>query len=75
MCSCSLQWEQNSERTEVFLNSEDTLNINITSTLVELFNSVKETWTQDYYNPKERFVTSLTDVKIKIVLKFLKNMS
>lgn len=44
---------------EIHLLSEETLNVNITSTLVELFNSVKETWTQDYYNPKDRFVQAI----------------
>ncbi|XP_054285267.1 intermembrane lipid transfer protein VPS13D-like [Macrosteles quadrilineatus] len=51
--SCSFQWDKTQERQQVYLLSEDVLNINITSTLVELFNSVKETWTQDYYNPKD----------------------
>ncbi|KAG8261126.1 hypothetical protein J6590_081168 [Homalodisca vitripennis] len=50
---CSVHWDKTQELLKVHLTSEETLNVNITSTLVELFNSVKESWTQDYYNPRE----------------------
>lgn len=49
------QWEQtltNSlvlKRLQVSVNSEDSVNVNITSTLVELVKLVKDNWTQDYY--------------------------
>lgn len=57
--SCRVQWERVQHRTEFHLSSSETLKLNITSTLVELYNSVKEIWTQDYYNPKDRCVTNI----------------
>lgn len=39
---------------DIAITSKESLNINITSSLVELYKSVKEIWTQDYYFPKER---------------------
>lgn len=54
--TCQLQWEHSfgASRLQTFVTSKDPLNINITSTLVELYSNVKENWTQDYYNPKDR---------------------
>lgn len=54
--TCQLQWEHSfrASRLQTFITSKDPLNINITSTLVELYKSVKENWTQDYYNPKDK---------------------
>lgn len=57
--SCTLCWDhcfgQNLTKTrlELTLASVEVLNMNITSSLVELYKSVKEIWTQDYYNQKE----------------------
>ncbi|XP_075234181.1 vacuolar protein sorting 13D [Lycorma delicatula] len=39
---------------QVHTVSQDLLNINITSTVIDLFRLVKENWTDDYYNLKER---------------------
>lgn len=49
------KWEQtltNSlalKRLQISINSEDSVNVNVTSTLVELVKLVKDNWTQDYY--------------------------
>lgn len=37
----------------VKIESEETFNINITSTLMELFKQVKDNWTKDYYNTRQ----------------------
>lgn len=37
-------------RLQVHATSDEVLNINITSTLMELYSMVKDNWTQDYYN-------------------------
>lgn len=52
--SFKLLWDRarhsdGSEQTGITVKSEDILNLNITSTLVELYKSVKENWTEDYY--------------------------
>ncbi|XP_046815359.1 vacuolar protein sorting-associated protein 13D isoform X1 [Vespa crabro] len=53
--SANLQWEQmlnnslDPKRLEVFIRSQDSVNVNVTSTLVELVQLVKHNWTQDYY--------------------------
>ncbi|XP_066907047.1 intermembrane lipid transfer protein Vps13D-like isoform X2 [Halyomorpha halys] len=66
--SCNLCWDhcfgQNLTKTrlELTLTSLEVLNMNITSSLVELYKSVKEIWTQDYYNQKERFVNCLVTI-------------
>lgn len=58
--SCDVSWERSlttnsqTSRLQVELNSTETLNINITSTLVELYNLVKNNWTQDYYSLSTR---------------------
>ncbi|XP_058797313.1 intermembrane lipid transfer protein Vps13D isoform X2 [Phymastichus coffea] len=50
----SMQWEQtlssslSPKRFRIRVDSQDSMNVNITSTLVELFTMVKENWTQDY---------------------------
>ena len=41
--------DNNGEKLNFTLSSEDTVNVNITSTLIELYNLVKNNWTQDYY--------------------------
>lgn len=57
--SCNLCWDHclsqtlTKTRIELTVASSESLNMNITSTLVELYNSVKEIWTQDYYSQKE----------------------
>lgn len=40
------------------LSAEDVMNMNITRSLIDQFTNVKEVWTQDFYNPKERLVLS-----------------
>lgn len=35
------------------ISSNDSFNVNITSTLMELYGQVKENWTKDYYNVKQ----------------------
>ncbi|XP_014236722.1 vacuolar protein sorting-associated protein 13D isoform X1 [Trichogramma pretiosum] len=56
----SMQWEQalsssslSSKRLRIRVDSQDSVNVNITSTLVEMFTLVKENWTQDYYSLSE----------------------
>jgi vacuolar protein sorting-associated protein 13D len=50
-----IQWEQmlfnspDSKKLSVSINSQDSLNVNVTLTLVELVQLVKHNWTQDYY--------------------------
>lgn len=56
---CKLGWNKGlsstlqRNRLNVKLQSRDILNVNITSTLTELYSQVKENWTMDYYNVKE----------------------
>lgn len=38
-----------SEQSSITVKSDDILNLNVTSTLVELYKAVKENWTEDYY--------------------------
>lgn len=51
----NIQWEQaltgslEPKRLYVSINSQDSVNINVTLTLVELVQLVKHNWTQDYY--------------------------
>ncbi|KAL1131085.1 hypothetical protein AAG570_012322 [Ranatra chinensis] len=40
-------------RMEWHIASVDALNFNVTGSLVELYRTVKDSWTQDYYTPKE----------------------
>ncbi|KAL0274818.1 UNVERIFIED_CONTAM: hypothetical protein PYX00_002852 [Menopon gallinae] len=54
---CSTSWEHSltsglsKNRLQVTISSEELLNINVTSTLMELYSMVKDNWTQDYYSP------------------------
>lgn len=51
----NVEWEESltnslrSKRLQVKIDSENSVNINVTSTLVELVTLVKHNWTQDYY--------------------------
>ncbi|XP_043480928.1 vacuolar protein sorting-associated protein 13D isoform X1 [Leptopilina heterotoma] len=51
----TVQWEQtlsstlNTKRLEIRVDSQDSVNVNVTSTLVELVTLVKNNWIQDYY--------------------------
>jgi hypothetical protein len=61
-CRCDVRWEHalctdlTQNRLQLHISAQDILNINITSTLVDLYRMVKENWTQDYYNqtPRDR---------------------
>lgn len=54
---CSTSWEHSltsglsKNRLQVTISSDELLNINITSTLMELYSMVKDNWVQDYYSP------------------------
>lgn len=37
----------------VKVESDETFNVNITSTLMELYKQVKDNWTKDYYNSRQ----------------------
>lgn len=56
-----MSWDQSFSSNSLIqmkVTSNDILNINITSTLMELYKTVKENWTQDYdsANKYERLV-------------------
>lgn len=56
-CRCSVRWEHSltssllRNRLQIQVQSEELLNINVTSTLLKLYSMVKDNWTQDYCNP------------------------
>ncbi|XP_044592109.1 vacuolar protein sorting-associated protein 13D isoform X2 [Cotesia glomerata] len=55
----TVQWENvtnslNSRRLHVRVDSEDSVNVNITSTFVELMKQVKDNWTQDYSSANQK---------------------
>ncbi|KAJ8974055.1 hypothetical protein NQ317_002301 [Molorchus minor] len=72
---CKIGWEKAvsqgslSNRLTMKVDSEDIFNINITSTLIELYSQVKENWTKDYYtssdtqtgNPNKQGMSSTID--------------
>ncbi|RZF46007.1 hypothetical protein LSTR_LSTR006773 [Laodelphax striatellus] len=47
----------NRHHMQLHITSPDILNLNITSTLIDLYSQVRDKWTDDYYSPKERFDT------------------
>lgn len=53
--NASIEWEQimtnslSSRRLQISVDSENSVNVNVTSTLVELVTLVKQNWIQDYY--------------------------
>ncbi|XP_074028701.1 vacuolar protein sorting 13D [Leptinotarsa decemlineata] len=53
---CSINWERTisqvlwKNRLSIKVDSEESFNINITSTLIDLYKQVKDNWTKDYYN-------------------------
>lgn len=55
-CRCQTEWEKSpsrdlsGERLLLSMKTNDTVNVNITSTLLELYQIVKSNWTLDYYN-------------------------
>lgn len=57
---CDVSWEHSlstdlsRNRLQVHIYAEDILNVNITDTLVDLYKTVKENWTQDYYSLASR---------------------
>ena len=63
----SIEWQEmmtnslSSKRVQISVDSEDSVNVNVTSTLVELVQLVKQNWTQDYYlaNKETSFKTPL----------------
>lgn len=56
------------KRLIVNLKSEDILKINVTRTLIDLYKNVKEVWTQDYYNPKEKYIFMLFTYSFQFVV-------
>nr|XP_031830525.1 vacuolar protein sorting-associated protein 13D isoform X1 [Nomia melanderi] len=60
----TVQWEQtltnslNSKRLQMSVDSQDSVDVNVTSTLIELFELVKNNWMQDFY------LTSLKDINV-----------
>lgn len=54
--SCKVSWEKNltkdltRNRLHWTTESRETINVNITSTLIELYRNVKESWIKDYYS-------------------------
>ncbi|XP_047493790.1 vacuolar protein sorting-associated protein 13D-like isoform X6 [Penaeus chinensis] len=53
---CEAEWDKTpsrdltGERLSLSVKTEDTVNVNITNTLLELYHMVKNNWTLDYYN-------------------------
>lgn len=41
-------------RLNVEIRSKDILNLDVTSTLLDLYQTVKESWTKDYYSVKDK---------------------
>ncbi|XP_078044296.1 vacuolar protein sorting 13D isoform X1 [Augochlora pura] len=60
----TIQWEQtltnslSSKRLQMFVDSQNSVDVNVTSTLIELIELVKNNWMQDFYS------TSLKDVNL-----------
>jgi len=58
--SCTVNWNRKStadlspKRIVFNVFAQDVMNVNVTRTLIDLYHNVKEVWTQDYYNPKEK---------------------
>ncbi|KAG5879440.1 hypothetical protein JTB14_025696 [Gonioctena quinquepunctata] len=63
---CKITWERIisqalwKNRLTVKVKSEESFNINVTSTLIELYKQVKDNWTKDYYNIRCNSVDSRT---------------
>lgn len=63
-CRCDASWEfgltsnLKRNRLQFELNSTETLSINVTSTLIELYSVVKLNWMQDYYSLSNRVEAS-----------------
>lgn len=57
-CRCKILWEKIisqmllKNRLSLKVESDETFNINITSTLIDLYKQVKDNWIKDYYNVK-----------------------
>jgi hypothetical protein len=49
------------------VSAPDVLNINATSTLLELYNMTKDKWTEDYYKHKDGYVLTLN---VHVVMRF-----
>ncbi|XP_033365082.1 vacuolar protein sorting-associated protein 13D isoform X2 [Bombus vosnesenskii] len=58
----TVQWEQmltnsfNAKRLQMSVNSQDSVDVNITSTLIELIELVKNNWMQDFYSTSSKEV-------------------
>ncbi|XP_043510420.1 vacuolar protein sorting-associated protein 13D isoform X2 [Frieseomelitta varia] len=58
----TVQWEHiltnslNATRLQMSVNSQDSVNVNITSTLIELIELVKNNWMQDFYSTSNKDV-------------------
>ncbi|XP_076064677.1 vacuolar protein sorting 13D isoform X4 [Oratosquilla oratoria] len=65
--NCTLEWSKTMSsdlkgaRLILSLKAEDTVNVNITTTLIDLYHLVKTNWTHDYYN-RDRIETETVSV-------------
>ncbi|XP_042225636.1 vacuolar protein sorting-associated protein 13D-like isoform X3 [Homarus americanus] len=63
---CQADWDKslsrdlNGERLTLTVMTKDTVNVNITQTLLELYRMVKNNWTSDYYNRERLEVETST---------------
>ncbi|KAK0083635.1 hypothetical protein PV325_008476 [Microctonus aethiopoides] len=70
--NATIQWEYtigntlNSKRLQICIESEDSVNVNITSTFVELIKLVKDNWTQDYYLSSKDNNTAMNKTSLSI---------
>ncbi|CAG9818576.1 unnamed protein product [Phaedon cochleariae] len=61
---CKISWEKNisqvhwKNKLSVKVESDDTLDINVTSTVIDLYQQVKDNWMKDYYNVRPNDVGS-----------------
>lgn len=64
ICRCTIFWNYSlttnlsPNRLQISLESKEILNINITSTLTELYQQVKDSWVQDYYTSSGKMPVS-----------------
>ncbi|KYQ55282.1 Vacuolar protein sorting-associated protein 13D [Trachymyrmex zeteki] len=77
----NIEWEQrftssfDPKRLHVFINSYDSVNVNVTLTLVELVQLVKHNWTQDYYLSNENTIVSKSVTRGQMYRHVIKSSS